>query len=103
MKKSGERYDAVINHIKTTNVPEVVERFGKLRVSLVEHELQELSASYQINLCNVFPTMPSDLIAPFATMLDNDSTIGNVDPMYDIMTDGIYWTFAAEGGFMQSH
>ena len=99
MKKSGEMHDAVIGHIRTTNVPTIVERFGMLRVRFVEYKLQELSASYQATYGgSIVCAMPSNPIFPPTRVPENWGTNEIYDPMYDMLTDDFDWNIAAEAG-----
>lgn len=94
-------HDAVVNHIRTTNLPRMVQKFGMLRMALVEHKIQELSACYQAAFGGyTLPAMPSAPGFPFA-MPENESMIGTVDPMHNMVTDDYSdRNFPTEGGYM---
>jgi len=96
LRKSGKFHDDVINHIRETNLPDCVAKFGWLRLKLVEDRLAALSANLR-PLRFVNPALvPADAVLTPAIFPAWENTLASTDVMYDMVMGTFDMDFAAE-------
>ncbi|KIW18409.1 hypothetical protein PV08_02697 [Exophiala spinifera] len=93
LPKSGKVHDAVMNHIRTTQLTSLVNKFGLVRKLVVERELENLSAMHSSTLVgSLLLPQESNTAQPDTALPTTYYPVG--DTLYELDTDVDWEQFA---------